>query len=201
MMASRKTGAGVSRPRQMSSKKGGMAQFAFIGVAVVVVVVVALLLFAGGGKKGAPTKAKKAVTGDVVAGKKAHKSPHVAVASSAKSGRDAERAKRREERLKHQQEPRGARTSRSSSGGYSQGGTSRGSSSRGGTSRSSSADPSELRAIVTDGAGSRFALVGEKQFKSGDDIEGHKILEVSPDGVKMEYRQSTYTVKVGQKVY
>jgi hypothetical protein len=113
------------------------------------------------------------------------------VARAPRAGRDEERAKRREERLKQKQEARGGRTGRSSSGGYS----------RGNASSGSSADPSQLRAILTDGAGSRFALVGERRFKSGDDIEGRRILEVSGDGIKMEYRQNTYTVKVGQKVY
>jgi hypothetical protein len=176
----------------MSSKKGGMVQFALIGAAVVVVVVGALLLFGGGGKKTASAKPKKSPTGEVAVGRKAHTSPR-SVAHSAKSGRDAERAKRREERLKQKQDAQagGSRTSRSSSGGYSQGSTSRG----------SSADPTQLRAILTDGTGSRFALVGERRFKSGDDIEGHRILEVTGDGVKMEYRQNTYNVKVGQKVY
>ena len=190
MMASRKSGAGVSRPRQMSAKKGGMAQFAFIGVAVVVVVVVAVLLF--GGKKSAPATPKKAATGDVAVARKTHMTTRSA-SHAAKGGGSVDRLKRREERHKQKQAARagGGHTSRSSSGGYSQGGSSRG----------SSADPSQLRAIVTDGAGSRFALVGERQFKSGDDIEGRRILEVTSDAVKLEYRQNTYTVKVGQKVY
>jgi hypothetical protein len=194
MMASRKSGAGVSRPRQMSSKKGGMVQFAFIGVAIVVVIVGALLLFGSGGKKPARTKAKASSADEGLAKKsRGRKSPAVALGAG-KSGRDDVRARRREERLKRRQEARaagGSRTSRSSSGGYD----------RGSSSRGSSASPNQLRAILTDGEGSRFALVGERRFKSGDDIEGRRILEVSSDGIKMEYRQNTYTVKVGQKVY
>ena len=194
-MASRKPGAGVSRPRQMSSKKGGMAQFAFIGVAVVVVVVV-LLLVGGVGKKPASTRPKKVTTEKSVT-RKASKSP-AGVAHAPRAGRDEVKARRREERLKRKQETKagGSRTGRSSTGGYS-----RGSSSRGGSSRGSSADPTQLRAIVTDGTGSRFALVGERRFQTGDDIEGRRILEVTSDAVKIEYRQNTYTVKVGQKVY
>lgn len=190
-MASRKSGAGVSRPKQMSLKEGGMTRFALIGGAVVVVVVVALLLFAGGGKKSTSARTKTA-SSDNQGIKKASKPAGSAVHVSRVDRGDA-KAKRREERLKQRQEARAAagRTSRTSSGGYEQGGTSRG----------SSADPSQLRAILTDGAGSRFALVGERRFKSGDDIEGRRILEVSADGIKMEYRQNTYSVKVGQKVY
>jgi len=190
-MASRKSGAGVSRPKQMSLKGGGMTQFALIGVAVVVVVVVALLLFGGGAKK-STSASQKTASADNQGIKKVSRSAGSAVHAS-RADRVDEKAKRREERLKQRQEARaaGSRTSRTSSGGYSQGGT----------SRSNSADPSQLRAILTDGTGSRFALVGERRFKSGDDIEGRRILEVSADGIKMEYRQNTYSVKVGQKVY
>jgi hypothetical protein len=179
----------------MSQKKGAMAQFAVIGAAVVVVVIGVLLLTGGGGKKSAPPKPKKSTTGEGAVTRKTRASPRPE-AHASRSGRDVERANRREERLKHKQDARGGRTERSSSGGYG-----RGSSSRGGSSRGSTVDPSQLRAIITDGTGSRYALVGERQYKSGDDIEGHRILEVSSDAVKVEYRQNTYTVKVGQKVY
>ncbi|MCX6843562.1 MAG: hypothetical protein NTX53_14910 [candidate division WOR-3 bacterium] len=191
MMASRKSGAGVSRPKQMALKGGGMMQFVLIGAAVVVVIVVALLLFGRGAKKSTSAPAKTA-SSDNQGIKKASKPAGGAVHAS-RVDRADEKAKRREERLKQRQEARaaGGRTSRTSSGGYEQGGT----------SRSSSADPSQLRAILTDGTGSRFALVGERRFKSGDDIEGRRIIEVSADGIKMEYRQNTYSVKVGPKVY
>ena len=191
MMASRKAGAGVSRPRQMSGKKGSMMQFVFIGAAVVVVIVVVLLLSGGGAKK--PTKARtrtKSASADDGVTRKERKS---ASASSARTSRSDDRARRREERLQRKQEARasgGGRTSRSSGGGYGRG-----------SSRGSQSDPTQLRAILTDGTGSRFALVGERRFQSGDDIEGRRIVEVTNDGVKVEYRQNTYTVKVGQKLY
>jgi hypothetical protein len=191
MMASRKTGAGVSRPRQMSGKKGSVMQFVFIGAAVVVVIVVVLLVFGGGGKKPAKAKARsKTASADEGMTRKERKS---ASASSARISRSDDKARRRDERLQRRQATRAggsSRTSRSSDGGYSRG-----------SSRSNQSDPSQLRAILTDGTGSRFALVGERRFKSGDDIEGRRIVEVTNDGVKVEYRQNTYTVKVGQKVY
>jgi hypothetical protein len=176
----------------MSSKKGAMTQFAFIGAAVVVVVVGALLLFGRGGKNTAPHKSKTPAADQGMV-RKVVKKPLAGVVHTVKAGRDALKAQRRAERLKQKQDARagGSRTSRSSSGGYSQGGTSRG----------SSLDPTQLRAILTDGTGSRFALVGDRQYKSGDDIEGRRVLEVTGDGVKMEYRDNTYDVKVGQKVY
>ncbi len=192
MMASRKSGAGVSRPRSSGPKKGNMTQFVLVGVVVVALIVGALLLFGGGGKKAAPAKPKKSSTTEGTVARKTHTTPRSA-AHPSKGGRDIERAKRREERLKHKQETKGGgHTARSSSGGFGR---------SSGGSRGSSSDPSELRAIITDGSGSRFALVGERRLKSGDDIEGRRILEVVDDGVKVEYKQSTYNVKVGQKVY
>ena len=188
MMASRKTESGVSKPKQTSPKKGGMAQLALIGVGVVVLIILALLVFGGGGKKPAAAKTKVA-SFDEGMPRKARR----ASASSMRSSRSEDKAKRREERLQRRQEARAGvegRTSRVSSGGYSRGGSSR-----------VSADPTQLRAILTDETGSRFALVGERRFKSGDDVEGHRIVEVTGDAVKMEYRQNTYTVRVGEKIY
>jgi hypothetical protein len=193
MMASRKSGAGVSRPRQISGKKGSMMQFVLIGAAVVVLIVVVLVLSKGGAKN-KPTKvrAKATTDEDGVAARRSKKSPS-SLARVTRSDRDEAKARRHEEKARRREEARadgGSRTSRKSDGGYGRG-----------SSRSSQSDPSQLRAILTDGSGSRFALVGERRFKSGDDIEGHRIVEVTNDGVKVEYRQNTYTVKVGQKVY
>ena len=190
MMASRKSDVGVQRPKQ-APKKGGMMQFALVGVGVVALIIIALLLFGGGGKKRAAPRTKTA-SADEGTTKKPRKSPST-VATTGGSKRDEERAKRREERLRSRQEARASgssRTSRSSSGGYSRGRSSR-----------VSTDPTQLRAILTDGTGSRFALVGERRFKAGDDVEGRRIVEVTGDAVKVEYRQNTYTVRVGEKIY
>jgi hypothetical protein len=46
-----------------------------------------------------------------------------------------------------------------------------------------------------------MALVGERRLKAGDDVEGRRIVEVTGEGVKVEYRQNTYTVRVGEKIY
>jgi sRNA-binding protein len=102
------------------------------------------------------------------------------------------RAKRREEKAKRKQEAAasGSRTARSASGGYVSGGSSRAVSSS-----------NQLRAILTDNTGSRTALVGERRLRAGDDVDGRKIVEVTGDGMKVEYRQNTYTVRVGEKVY
>ncbi|MBN2465870.1 hypothetical protein JXD38_09660, partial [candidate division WOR-3 bacterium] len=122
---------------------------------------------------------------------KPKRSPARRAARAATAKRDEERAKRRAEKQQRREETRasGGRTTRSSRGGYTSGGA------------RSTGSPTELRAIIDDGTGSRTALVGERRLRAGDDIEGRRIVEVSGDGVKVEYRQNTYSVKVGQKVY
>jgi len=190
-MASRKSEAGVSRPKQKPPKKGGMMQLVLVAAGIVVVIVIALLLFGSSGKKPAAPRSRVA-SGEEAGAKKARKSS-AKPARTARSSRDDERARRREEKLQRRQESRtstGSRTSRSPTGGYSRGGASR-----------SSTDPTQLRAILTDGTGSRFALVGERRFKAGDDVEGRRIVEVTGEAVKVEYRQNTYTVRVGEKLY
>ena len=191
MMASRKSEAGTQRPKKAPSKSGGMTQLVFIGVGVVVVIVVALLLFGGGGKKAAAPRPRTAVADSGSTYGSARK-PTARVTQRAK--RNEERAKLREERLQRKQgqevKASSGRTTRSSSGGY----TSRG-------STRASASTNQLRAILTDNAGSRMALVGERRLKAGDDVEGHRIIDVSGDVVKVEYRQNTYTVRVGEKIY
>jgi len=198
MMASKKSEAGTQRPKQKSGKQLGMMQFVLIGVGIIVLIVVAMLLSGGGGKKAAAPRAKTAAADTGTYGSARKPAAHV---TSQREKRDAERAKLREERQQRKLEARasagrttrsasGGRTKRSSSGGYSSGGSTR-----------SVSTPNQLRAILTDNAGSRTALVGERRLKAGDDVDGRRIVEVSGDGVKVEYRQNTYTVRVGDKIY
>ncbi len=190
MIVSRRSEAGVSRPKKTPPKRGGMVQLVFVAVGIVAVIVIAVLLFGGGGKRAArPRSRRAAVEGDSTG--RQRKSPARA-ARSARSSRDDKRERRREERRQRKQEARasGGRTRRSSSGGFTSGGSAR-----------SFRSPNQLRAILTDNAGSRLALVGERRLKAGDDVGGRRIVEVSADGVKVEYRQNTYTVRVGEKIY
>jgi hypothetical protein len=162
-----------------------------------VLIVVALLLFGGGGTKAASPQAKVAAADTGTYGS-ARKS--AARVPSQREKRNEERAKLREERRQRKQEARasagqtprsaGGRTKRSSSGGFASGGSTR-----------ATGSPNQLTAIVTGNDGSRTALVGERRLKAGDDVEGRRIVDVSGDGVKVEYRQSTYTVRVGEKIY
>jgi hypothetical protein len=191
MMASRKSEAATQRPKKKSTKQFGMTQFLLVGIGVVAVIVIAVLLFGGSGKKTAAPRAQGAAADTGSTYGKARKLPAVAV-HRVKAAHDSLIAKRREERLKREQEVKasGGRTTRSASGGYVSGGATH-----------VASTPNQLRAILTDNSGSRTALVGERRLKAGDDVEGHKIVEVSGDGIKVEYRQSTYSVRVGEKIY
>jgi hypothetical protein len=197
MMASKKSEAGSQRPKQKSRKQLGMMQFVLIGVGVIVVIVVAMLLSGGGGKKAAAPKAKTAAADTDTYGGTKKSAAHV----TQRAKKEEERAKLREARLQRKLEARanegrtdrsagGSRTKRTSTGGFSSGGEAR-----------AAGSPSELRAIIDDGSGTRAALVGQRRLRVGDDIEGRRILEVTGDGVKVEYKASTYTVRIGQKVY
>jgi hypothetical protein len=191
MMASKKSEAGTQRPKQKSTKQGGMVQLILVGVGVVVLIVVALVLFGGGAKKAAAPRSRMAAA-DTGSTYGSARKPTARVTQHAKRGE--ERAKLREERLQRKQEHEvkasGGRTTRSSSGGFTRGGSTR-----------ASVSTNQLRAILTDNAGSRTALVGERRLKAGDDVDGHRIIDVSGDGIKVEYRQNTYTVRVGEKIY
>lgn len=76
-------------------------------------------------------------------------------------------------------------STRSSSSGYS-------------TKRSG---PPVVKAIGTDPSGTHYALVGERYVRNGDEVEGRRIVEVSGNGVKVQYATKTYTVGVNQPLY
>lgn len=191
MMAPRRSEAGVSRPKRAPAKTGTI-QLILVGGATVVVIVVALLLFSSGAKKTAAPKARTAAADTAGTYGGTPRSVTTTAHRAKPAGRDALLEKRREERRQRKQEARAGagRTTRKSSGGYSSG-----------VSTRVASTPNRLRAILTDDAGTRTALVGERRLKVGDDVEGRRIVEVSNEGVKVEYRQNTYTVRVGEAVY
>jgi hypothetical protein len=190
MMPSRKSEAGISRPRQKPPKQIGMTQLFLVGAAVVVVIVLALLLFGSRGKK-STARPLRTVAASEESGTRAPRRTSARATRTRNAQRDEERAKLREERLQRRQEAKsGGRTARSSSGGFTSGGSAR-----------AGSVPNRLRAILTDNTGARTALVGERRLRAGDDIEGRRIVEVSGDGIKVEYRQNTYSVRVGEAVY
>ncbi len=189
-MASRKAAAAPQRPRARGAKKGAANQYLYMAIGAVVVIVLVVVLLTTGKSQPAPARSK-AAAGEETKGKRTK--PTAVAKAPRRSRRDdrvATRSSRRgESRREERQRDRSRRTRRSESGGFA----------RSSARRSSS--PYELKAIVVDATGSRYALVGEKKLKTGDDIEGRRIVEVGADAVKVEYRANTYTVRVGQSIY
>lgn len=198
MMSSMRGAASGGRAPRRGKGKSNKNQYILIGVVGAVVLVVAILLIGGGPRKPgkapakrtstASTEGKKASTAST-AGKKAGTQSKVATVS--RTAQDS-RESRREERARLREEARAERKARGSrrdrSGGYSSG------------SRSSYS-ANTLRAVITDGSGTRMALVGERRLKVGDELDGRRVTEVGTDAVKVEYRQSQYTVRIGGSLY
>lgn len=192
MMASRRPTDGP-RKLQRGKKKGSpMMQYLLIGGVLAVLLIVVVVL-ATGKKPAPPSKTKRTVSSED--GGVSKPRPPRTVGVAAKTARTAKSAKdqRREERRRQRELARAAkmsndaaRTKRSATGGYA---------------RSSSGSPLQLRAIIVDEAGTRYALVGDRRFKPGDDISGHKILAVGSDAVSVGTGANTYSVRVGQPIY
>jgi hypothetical protein len=71
----------------------------------------------------------------------------------------------------------------------------------GSVARSRNNNPYQLKAILVDEGGARYALVGDRRLKAGDDVGGRKLVEVGVDAVKVNNGVSVYTVKVGEAIY
>ncbi len=189
MMSSMRGAPSGGRAPRRGKGKSKSTQYIMIGVAGLAVVVVIILLLGGSSRKPARSPAaKKTSTASTTSKKSSSRERAPASARVTLSSRDS----RREERARQREEARSERKARGSkrtrSGGYSPG------------SRSTYAS-NTLRAVITDGSGTRMALVGERRLKVGDELEGRKVTEVGPDAVKVEYRQSQYTVRVGGSLY
>ncbi|MEO0078838.1 MAG: hypothetical protein ABIK86_07580 [candidate division WOR-3 bacterium] len=191
MMASRKTAAAPQRPRARGSKKGATNQYLYMAIGGAVVVILVVVLLTTGRNQPAPTQAKASTSEE--APKKHGKA--TAVERTARRSRRGDRAatrrtRRSESDREERQRTRPSSTRRSESGGFVRS-----------SSRRSTSNPHELKAIIVDATGSRYALIGDKRLKPGDDVEGRRIVEVGADAVKVEYRTTTYTVRVGQTIY
>jgi hypothetical protein len=187
MMASKKTDSGpkVHTSKGAKKRRNTMMQFVLVGVAVVVLVVVLVLAF-GGKKAVAPVKR--------AASRVARTTERTARASAPRDAGASRRDQVREERRRAREEARaqrrteGRRSRRSTTGGFAT--TARGASS-----------PYTLKMIVTDpGTGQRYAVVGTRRFKTGDDVSGRRIVDVGAEEVRVEYKSSTYAVKVGGSI-
>lgn len=191
-MASRKPTDGPQKLQRGRKKSNPMMQYLLIGGVLVVLLIVVVAL-AAGKKPAAPAKPKRAVSSED--GSVGTARPTRTAGVAAKGIRTAKDTKeqRREERRRQRDLARAAkmtnavaRTKRTATGGYT---------------RSNADSPLQLRAIIVDEAGTRYALVGDRRFKPGDDISGHKILNVGSDEVSVSTGGNTYSVKVGQPIY
>lgn len=193
-MSSGKTGSsGVRVPRRSPPKQEKAQYIMFAVVAVLVITVVLVVAF--GGRKGTsakvPQRTKSVATRLTETGSAASRRSREQFASRAsrrerskKESTGDFRARRRRERAERRTVA--SRTSiRSSRGGY--------------TARRSGTPV--LQAIISQPDGERVAVVGSRQVKKGDLIEGRRITEVGPDRVKIEYFTKTYEVRLNQPIY
>lgn len=187
MMSSMRGAASGGRgPRRGKGKSSNTQYMVLAGVGVAVIVAAVLLLSGGSKPKAKSSSTVKKTSSASASSKKSSSRPKASVTRTANP-----RETRREERARQREAARAARkergSRRSKSGGYAAGGRSQSS-------------PNTLRAIITDESGARLALVGERRLKPGDQYEGRTVKEVGADAIKLEYRQSEYTVRVGGSV-
>ncbi|HTW90216.1 MAG TPA: hypothetical protein VMH22_00710 [bacterium] len=194
MTPSKKSNAGASRPRQTPGKRSGtgMTQVIMIVAGIVVLIIMAVLLFQSAGKKpvAAPTGAVVDTALGVGGTHAARKPPARTLAASHAKRDTTKRRLEQQSRLGTTAAGGGARTTRTATGGYVHT-----------TDTHVASSTNQLTAILTDATGSRVALIGDQRLKAGDDVAGHRILDVEGDAVKVQFRDNTYTVKIGEKVY
>lgn len=187
MMASRSPSRG-SRPLQRGKgKKSPMMQYLIAAGGLVVLIVVVVLLVGSGAKRPAAAARVRKAVGSATSGT-ASKSRSTKVERREEDRKERKR-RIRAERRRLRDAARAARRSSRRGGSRS-------------VTRVKSGSPNSLRAIVTDDkTGTRYALVGERRYKAGDDVGGRKIASVTNDGVTVTYGTTSYSVKVGQPVY
>lgn len=196
MSSGKSSGPRMGTPRRTTKKSGVFQYVMFFVVVVLVIIIIAVVAF-GGNKKSA-TKSERTnksrstavARGDgdnaPVTGRKVGKDVRTKrLRGSRQRVSKPERVARRQERSRLRERETGRVTVRSSRGGY--------------TSRKSGVPV--LKAIISDPAGGRVAVVGDRRVKPGDQIEGRRITEVGPDRVKVEYFTKTYEVKINQPIY
>lgn len=193
MMSSGKTGSSGMRVPRRSPPKQGKAQYIMFAVVAILVITIVLVV-AFGGRRGtsakAPQRTKSVATRLTETGSAASRGSREQLASRAsrrdRSKKESTRDFRERRRRERAERRTVTRTStRSSRGGY--------------TARRSGTPV--LQAIISQPDGERVAVVGNRQVKKGDLIEGRRITEVGPDRVKVEYFTKTYEVRLNQPIY
>jgi len=190
MMTSRRDSSGP-RPLKRGKKQNPMQQYVMIGGVFVVLIVAVVLLTS---RKPAPAPAK---TAKAAAGETDEARPRRSVA--ARPSRDAVKAQKDQVREERRRERETRSTTRRSDDRAGTVRESRGTARSTGGARTS--NPYQLKAILVDESGQRYALVGDRRFKNGDDVGGRKLVEIDADGVKVNNGVSVYSVKVGQAIY
>lgn len=190
MTSGKSSPPGVHVARKALTRVGFAQYLKFIIVAVVVVVVVVIVLLATG-KKSPRRVARTSRTRETRLAE-----PRTARTSRSKDDevrtamREKARMERREERRRRREERRRLRLERR-----------RGSRRASRGSYAVKTSTPTLNAIVPQPGGEWVAVVGERQVKPGDQIEGRRIVEVGSDRVKVEYFTKSYEVKLGQPLY
>lgn len=193
MSSSRSKFPGVHSSRRSGSRQEGVQYIMFAVVAILVVIIVLVVAFGtrrGGGVTRTSGRNRGTTSGTLVQERDASRRSQGDVTSRS-SRRDRRkrttarepRERRRRERLERKAASR--ITVRSSRGGYA-------------FKRTGSP---VLQAIISQPNGERVAVVGNRQVRKGDLIEGRRITEVGPDRVKVEYFTKTYEVKLNQPIY
>jgi len=185
MLSSAKPDAGKPKLPRRAKKSSDTLQYAMFFVVAIVVVIVIAVVVTGTRKRPETKRLESAqrsrasaarIEGGVTAGR-THKS------AGTKRLRSRERDRERLERTK---ERRGSsRTTVSSqSGGYSRRKTT-----------------GKVLVAIIEESGVRYALIGDRRAKSGDEIDGRRIMDVGKDAVQVQFSTNTYTVKLGQPLY
>jgi len=194
MMSSGRAGPPGMRAPRKTVKTGGFAQylrFLLVALVIIIIIVVVVASTRKTGRRRPVSRAKAGQTG-LAERKTAARATSRAKGEEVRASR-RERTKRetREERRKRREERRKERagrrrvTTRTSRGGYT-------------VKRSSTP---VLKAIISQPTGERVAVVGDRQVKAGDQVEGRRIVEIGSDRVKVEYFTKSYEVKLNQPLY
>ncbi|MEO0079281.1 MAG: hypothetical protein ABIK44_01200 [candidate division WOR-3 bacterium] len=189
MMSSTRPEAGRPKTLRRAKKTSTTMQYVMFFAVALIVLVVVVVAVTGTRKRSAP---KRESTGrprssayDVEGGTVARRSRTVGRLSRE---RKVERSKKREERSSRTAErTREARTE-----------TRRTSSSRISGVSSSRREKGRVLVAIIEESGVRYALIGDRRAKSGDEIDGRKIVDIGKDNVQVQLSTNVYTVKLGQ---
>ncbi len=194
MMSAGRSGSSGMRPRSGTKKRQESGPYIMLAVVAILVIVIVLVVALSGRKSGAQrvarqerTRSTEVATSERVSStgrKTERKSPRVPKRERKKLETETQRRERRQRERLERRSP-GRSTRRSSRGGYAV---------------RKSGTP-VLRAIISQPTGERVAVVGERQVKNGDQIDGRRIIEVGADRVKVEYFTKSYEVKLNQPLY